>query len=84
VEHHPRWGAFEIAGFFGHEDRGLTDVLAPLTVDVLVGMGDDRVPGTEHQLYRDPEPGNDGSEHHDHDEHHVNSHEEQFAEENAG
>jgi AcrR family transcriptional regulator len=32
----------EIAGFFGHEDRGLTEVLAPLTVDVLVGMGDDR------------------------------------------
>jgi AcrR family transcriptional regulator len=32
----------EIAGFFGHEDRGITEVLGPLTVDVLVGMGDDR------------------------------------------
>jgi AcrR family transcriptional regulator len=32
----------DIAGFFGHEARGLTEVLAPLTVDVLVGMGDDR------------------------------------------
>lgn len=32
----------EIAGFFGHEDRGMTEVLAPLIVDVLVGMGDDR------------------------------------------
>jgi AcrR family transcriptional regulator len=32
----------EIAGFFGHEDRGLTEVLGPLTIDVLVGMGDDR------------------------------------------
>lgn len=32
----------EIAGFFGHEDRGLTEVMAPLIVDVLVGMGDDR------------------------------------------
>lgn len=32
----------EIAGFFGHEGHGMTDVLAPLIVDVLVGMGDDR------------------------------------------
>jgi hypothetical protein len=32
----------EIAGFFGREDRGITEVLGPLTVDVLVGMGDDR------------------------------------------
>ena len=32
----------EIAGFFGHEGHGLTQILAPLTVDVLVGMGDDR------------------------------------------
>lgn len=32
----------EIAGFFGHDGRGLTEILAPLTVDVLVGMGDDR------------------------------------------
>ena len=32
----------EMAGFFGHEGHGLTQILAPLTVDVLVGMGDDR------------------------------------------
>jgi AcrR family transcriptional regulator len=32
----------EIAGFFGHEGHGLTHILAPLTTDVLVGMGDDR------------------------------------------
>jgi AcrR family transcriptional regulator len=32
----------EIAGFFGHDDRGLTEILAPLVLDVLVGMGDDR------------------------------------------
>jgi len=32
----------EIAGFFGHEDHGITEILAPLTLDVLVGMGDDR------------------------------------------
>ena len=32
----------EIAGFFGHEDHGMTQILAPVIVDVLVGMGDDR------------------------------------------
>ena len=32
----------EIAGFFGHQDHGISEILAPLTVDVLVGMGDDR------------------------------------------
>jgi AcrR family transcriptional regulator len=32
----------EIAGFFGHDGHGLTEILGPLTVDVLVGMGDDR------------------------------------------
>jgi AcrR family transcriptional regulator len=32
----------EIAGFFGHEGRGMTQILAPATVDLLVGMGDDR------------------------------------------
>lgn len=32
----------EMAGFFGREDRGLTEILTPLTVDLLVGMGDDR------------------------------------------
>jgi AcrR family transcriptional regulator len=32
----------EMAGFFGHEGHALTQILGPLTVDVLVGMGDDR------------------------------------------
>jgi AcrR family transcriptional regulator len=32
----------ELAGFFGHEGHGLTHVLAPLAVDAIVGMGDDR------------------------------------------
>jgi AcrR family transcriptional regulator len=32
----------EIAGFFGHEGHGLTQILGPLVIDTLVGMGDDR------------------------------------------
>lgn len=32
----------EIAGFFGHQGHGLTQILGPLIVDTLVGMGDDR------------------------------------------
>ncbi|BBY26931.1 TetR/AcrR family transcriptional regulator [Mycolicibacterium sediminis] len=32
----------ELAGFFGHEGHGLTQVLGPLVVDALVGMGADR------------------------------------------
>ena len=32
----------ELAGFFGHEGHGLTQILAPLAVDTLVGMGDER------------------------------------------
>ena len=32
----------ELAGFFGHEGHGLTHILDPLAVDVLVGMGDER------------------------------------------
>ncbi|WP_231987721.1 TetR/AcrR family transcriptional regulator [Mycobacterium sp. 852002-51152_SCH6134967] len=32
----------EIAGFFGHEGHGLTQILGPLTVDALVGLGDER------------------------------------------
>jgi AcrR family transcriptional regulator len=32
----------EIAGYFGDEGHGLTQILAPATIDVLVGMGDDR------------------------------------------
>lgn len=32
----------EIAGFFGHEGHGITEILAPIMVDVLVGMGDVR------------------------------------------
>ncbi|GAC1406923.1 MAG: TetR/AcrR family transcriptional regulator [Mycobacterium sp.] len=39
----------EIAGFFGHEGHGITQILSPLTVDVLVGMGDERV-STEQSL----------------------------------
>jgi AcrR family transcriptional regulator len=34
--------SLEMAGFFGHERHGLTQILGPLTVDLLVGMGDDR------------------------------------------
>jgi AcrR family transcriptional regulator len=37
----------ELAGFFGHEGHGLTHVLAPLTVDTIVGMGDERDKTTE-------------------------------------
>jgi AcrR family transcriptional regulator len=32
----------EMAGFFGHEGHGLTQILGPMTIDLLVGMGDDR------------------------------------------
>lgn len=32
----------ELAGFFGQEGHGLTHVLGPLAVDVIVGLGDDR------------------------------------------
>nr|WP_234834789.1 WHG domain-containing protein [Mycolicibacterium stellerae] len=32
----------EIAGFFGHVGRAVTEILAPITIDVLVGMGDER------------------------------------------
>lgn len=32
----------EMAGFFGREGHGLTHILGPVTVDTLVGMGDDR------------------------------------------
>jgi AcrR family transcriptional regulator len=32
----------ELAGFFGHEGHGLTQILGPLVVDALVGMGDER------------------------------------------
>ena len=32
----------EMAGFFGHEGHGLLDILGPLTIDALVGMGDER------------------------------------------
>lgn len=32
----------ELAGFFGELDNGLTHVLAPMTIDLLVGMGADR------------------------------------------
>lgn len=32
----------EMAGFFGSEGHGLREILSPLTVDLLVGMGDER------------------------------------------
>jgi AcrR family transcriptional regulator len=32
----------ELAGFFGHEGHGPVQVLAPMMLDLLVGMGDDR------------------------------------------
>ena len=32
----------EMAGFFGREGHALTQILGPLTIEVLVGMGDDR------------------------------------------
>lgn len=32
----------EIAGFFGHEDHGLSQILAPTIFDTLVGLGDER------------------------------------------
>jgi AcrR family transcriptional regulator len=32
----------EMAGFFGTEGHGLRDILGPMTVDFLVGMGDER------------------------------------------
>lgn len=31
----------EMAGFFGHEGHGLTQILGPLILDTLVRMGDD-------------------------------------------
>jgi AcrR family transcriptional regulator len=32
----------EIVGAFGHDDRALTHILGPMTVDMFVGMGDSR------------------------------------------
>lgn len=32
----------EIAGYFGHEGHGLTKVIGPLAINVMVGLGDDR------------------------------------------
>ncbi|WP_246240169.1 TetR/AcrR family transcriptional regulator [Mycolicibacterium madagascariense] len=32
----------ELAGFFGHDGHGLTQILGPLSVDAIVGMGDER------------------------------------------
>ena len=36
-----------MAGFFGHEGHGLTQILGPLIIDTLVGMGDDRAAATQ-------------------------------------
>ena len=40
----------EMAGFFGHEGHGLIQILGPLTVDVLVGMGDHRDKTTQSMM----------------------------------
>lgn len=32
----------EMAGFYGHEGHALTDITGPLSIDVFVGMGDER------------------------------------------
>jgi hypothetical protein len=32
----------ELAGFFGQEGHGSVQVLAPMMIDLIVGMGDDR------------------------------------------
>ncbi|MGZ8801760.1 MAG: TetR/AcrR family transcriptional regulator [Mycobacterium sp.] len=40
----------EMAGFFGHEGHGLTQILGPLIIDTLVGMGDDREAATQSML----------------------------------
>jgi AcrR family transcriptional regulator len=37
----------EMAGFFGNEGHGLAQILGPLIVDTLVGMGDDREAAAE-------------------------------------
>jgi AcrR family transcriptional regulator len=40
----------EMAGFFGHHGHGLTQILEPLTIDVFVGMGDERDKATRSML----------------------------------
>lgn len=40
----------ELAGFFGSEGHGLSQILGPLTVDTLVGMGADREETTQSLL----------------------------------
>jgi AcrR family transcriptional regulator len=40
----------ELAGFLGHEGRALADVLSPVVIDVLVGMGDERDAAT-HSIF---------------------------------
>jgi AcrR family transcriptional regulator len=44
----------EMAGYFGHEGHGLIQILGPLTVDVLVGMGDDREKATQSMVAAAP------------------------------
>ncbi len=51
----------ELAGFFGPDGHGLTHILGPLTVDTLVGMGDEREQtlqslSTARQLHSRPSP----------------------------
>jgi AcrR family transcriptional regulator len=52
----------ELAGFFGHEDHAPVQVLAPMMLDLLVGMGDDRDKATRSMTaaawsLREDEPG---------------------------
>lgn len=40
----------ELAGFFGHEGHGPVQVLGPMMIDLLVGMGDDRDKATQSMI----------------------------------
>lgn len=40
----------EMAGFFGQDGHGLSQILGPLIIDTLVGMGDDREAATQSML----------------------------------
>lgn len=46
----------EMAGFFGQDDHGVTQILGPLAIDVFVGMGDDRDRTTHSMLVASRSP----------------------------
>ncbi|MEB3062460.1 TetR/AcrR family transcriptional regulator [[Mycobacterium] zoologicum] len=50
----------EIVGTFGHDGRALTHILGPMTIDMFVGMGDDRQ-RAEQSLRRATERGAGGT-----------------------